>query len=1190
MKNPIKRFGFFLAVFLFSALVTFVFRSLLFRPGIVGHSWDWAIPNFPEQFRIQTETSFFIWDERLFGGSFSQFRIELLYWLAVSIFSQFGGEILSKAIPLVIFIIAGSSMFFAVRKIFSLNYFWVLMSALLYMLSPFAYSRLLGGHLTILLGYAFLPLILYFSASLFGGTSKTWRPKLAFLTLILVLSMPHPLVLLVSWGIIFLTAGTYFILKKKKRKSIAKMLPLVLIFWAVLNSYWLLPILFHVVGGGKLSARPWQPIIEELSFRLPYFKSVSRPLSELFSFSFPFGLATEFAYPLAGFIRPFFIFSSITLFALGFAAFYLVFKDRKKYLPVVFILAFIEILGIALVAGEKTIIGRLLFSLILRFAPFIFSGFSNPLRFLPLVILPFSVLPFITLTIIEEKLKYFDKIKMVLRGLMIFTLLVFFYPWFFRNLTTPVFEGFSQPMSLRVTKINPEDKEVFDFLKEFKDDFRVTYLPPGYISWPGEETDLSYCFNSIYSPKSVFAEYIQPALAEEIIKTLYSQDSSEDLSKLLGLASVKTIIYPHYERFDETYQVFIPRTVDYKPIVDRNWSEQKDIKKLPSPFATVDIYENDNFVPHIFIPKQVTFMEGGSSSLTDIVSFPDYQIRNAIFFPEKDENKTLLALDKADNIYVRPTYVSGDILSQIQIKEEDFYPDIRILPTSPLYPLIRFREGRLWQATKGNPKLRTDTALIFMAKRVAELKRMLELGEDASGAGAETAKHYQELLGDFSDQLNRLIESQEAENDFLVKSWIFLDDHRRNLNDIIQSSQSRELAKEIEQIFVKMEQVFSKIKENVWMSGDDKENKYLFSIPEEDNYSLFVSADIGDEFSLEIDGKLLTTKKELVDSQWLSLGEFNLGKGKHRLKVNLPGQPNLFTEIATSSAVKRTPSSEELENSYQFFAQRENKVINVHLAGLDDQAKYRVSLKYKALGSPVRFTLEQANDEEFQGMVIHKIDGLFSMEDTWERFEAVFSPNFGSHEADLKFYLPADKNQTDTYFFEDIKVKRVLVPSFLFKKEKKTKSIQLPEITFTKINPTKYKVKVEEATDPYFLVFSETFNNNWKAYIQTSNFKPQAFGNIIAEYFDGEIKEGEHRNILLDREVFANVFKRPISKENHLLVNAFANTWYIDQPGSYEIILEFIPQRIYFLGLWISLMSFVFALGFLGVSLIRRRG
>ena len=137
--------------------------------------------------------------------------------------------------------------------------------------------------------------------------------------------------------------------------------------------------------------------------------------------------------------------------------------------------------------------------------------------------------------------------------------------------------------------------------------------------------------------------------------------------------------------------------------------------------------------------------------------------------------------------------------------------------------------------------------------------------------------------------------------------------------------------------------------------------------------------------------------------------------------------------------------------------------------------------------------------------------------------------------------------------------------------------LQVPNITFIKINPTKYRIKVEGAKEPYTIVFSESFHQGWKAYI---NKAQNDYGKTVASYFDGQIKEGTHRSIFLDRNTFEAWDKKPIPEDRHLLVNGYANSWYIkpeDAGGKedYEIIIEFWPQRLFYIGLFISGLTLV---------------
>lgn len=122
-------------------------------------------------------------------------------------------------------------------------------------------------------------------------------------------------------------------------------------------------------------------------------------------------------------------------------------------------------------------------------------------------------------------------------------------------------------------------------------------------------------------------------------------------------------------------------------------------------------------------------------------------------------------------------------------------------------------------------------------------------------------------------------------------------------------------------------------------------------------------------------------------------------------------------------------------------------------------------------------------------------------------------------------------------------------------------------ISYDKINPTKYKIKIFGAKEPFPLVFSETFNPNWKIY-------------------------GYNR--------------KPLFDDAHILANGYANYWTInplqvcnnnykiciknpDGTYDFELIAEYWPQRLFYLGLGISLLTLLSCLGCLGYDFYRRK-
>lgn len=101
-----------------------------------------------------------------------------------------------------------------------------------------------------------------------------------------------------------------------------------------------------------------------------------------------------------------------------------------------------------------------------------------------------------------------------------------------------------------------------------------------------------------------------------------------------------------------------------------------------------------------------------------------------------------------------------------------------------------------------------------------------------------------------------------------------------------------------------------------------------------------------------------------------------------------------------------------------------------------------------------------------------------------------------------------------------------------------------PTVQFEADSMTKFRVSVRQASDPYILIFNQTFDPGWTAYILSA---------------DGmKMKE--------------------LPKHDHVQVNGYANGWYIDAPGDYDIEISYRPQQLVWVGFVISVVSWL-ALG-----------
>jgi hypothetical protein len=164
----------------------------------------------------------------------------------------------------------------------------------------------------------------------------------------------------------------------------------------------------------------------------------------------------------------------------------------------------------------------------------------------------------------------------------------------------------------------------------------------------------------------------------------------------------------------------------------------------------------------------------------------------------------------------------------------------------------------------------------------------------------------------------------------------------------------------------------------------------------------------------------------------------------------------------------------------------------------------------------------------------------------------------------------------------------------MFFVENSKKTAEKPKIEFKKINQTKYAVKVLGAKNPFFLVLNETFHDGWRVYLRQNQ------SNVINNYRDEEII-GSRENQGLSDGRFYEVYKNePLFRDKHFLVNTYANAWWVDleqiknqiskiknykdnPDGSmdFELVIDFYPQRIFYLSLLVPGLTFIFFLGYL---------
>lgn len=236
-------------------------------------------------------------------------------------------------------------------------------------------------------------------------------------------------------------------------------------------------------------------------------------------------------------------------------------------------------------------------------------------------------------------------------------------------------------------------------------------------------------------------------------------------------------------------------------------------------------------------------------------------------------------------------------------------------------------------------------------------------------------------------------------------------------------------------------------------------------------------------------------------------------------------------------------------------------------------------------GTPVIFFSEQLKNRI--KVIIDKIDIVIVTGDDLNFLETVFLDETVAKKKKIIYMFKSKEEETKGTH------KRLNLEEFNFLKQKPKKEIstykkenQITVIEYRKINPTRYLINVK-ASKSFWLVFSESFHEGWKAYIRKKTE-------------DREKKQKENK------EPWSALFSawkdrgKRIELKDHFIANVYANSWWVpvkmnpsqeeSNTKSFEIILEYKPQRLFEVGVLISLLTLICCLSYLiyyGIKRIR---
>lgn len=689
---------------------------------------------------------------------------------------------------------------------------------------------------------------------------------------------------------------------------------------------------------------------------------------------------------------------------------------------------------------------------------------------------------------------------------IIIVILVYHFPYF----TGDIFRSAPKQVSSRV--------EVPDYVYEFSkwwnkegQDDRILLLPKLSHDWVFEQYRWGYL--SLFPLLGNFGthgivENTDLIKTEEanIIDSLYEAINNRDHKKTDFFASILGI--DHFLVRRDFYFDLSGYETDNPGLIENNLSENPSIGKIAE-FGDWVVYQyKNNKRPLIFAKEDAVGILGGGIE-TDLSLSQD----------------TPLFLDKTTVARLPQTFseivITPECLSCSAEKEEIqvTIPEPKILLDSPLYEGVSFLNQLRKPKIEGvdNQEFRLVGETLKLA---GQLKGLLVKDAGSYFINLVREEYERELSFLEKNAPSVLNESQNPYSAAIIVQQ-YLDFQMKHVNELRVRTSKREDLVNLEKILYALGRVGDEYRDIFGKDDINVKKVYFLEVTLPGEYSIKVrrdtlgivqSKDYG-EISLSIDNAP-AFKASKIEEGYIDFGTRLLDRGKHTLTLNLSPQEQVKLDLSTQSLAGSNCFSSFLRDFsakkiYDVRFQIKNNFDPDLFFFIDDGKSFS---PYLLLFFPLAG--EQVNENRF----------VVSRES--------LPIDQSAKTLRLAFCAPSLDAERYSNNIKQLSAVELPIPKVaLLKKSVEGKIGVPPKISYRKIDPTHYKILVDHAERPFYLVLNQRYGDAWSA--------------SIGEHFRG---------------------------------NRFANVWFIDKRGDYTVDVVYKPQKLFVIGGIVSVISALFSI------------
>ncbi len=1096
-----------------------------------GGCFTWHV-----DFKEYLKTTFYMWEGIVSTGYSAVRTVPLFFPYAVygRIFQFFFKDSLvyEKSLFYLSFSVSGASAYYLLKTL-GLKRLPCFAGSLLYMLNPFA--SVIVWFLSIGLFfpyYSFLPLAVALFVKVMRGEMGVILANILLFLSPMSITYSSPVMFTIPCFIfLFYFLAVYFPKFLDKNHNLFKEKLMVFLKFFLLfilfNLYWIIPFVvdfnnqYNEASNVAIGLQEDLPTIRLNSLK---FTDIFRLLG-LWSFNQTEG--GDLYYPWHKiFFSPLFTLLSFLMGAtvlLG--GFSIVAKKKKELL----VWPLIMVLGILMISGFYLPVSTLLTFLYENFPYFLRAFRGGFTKYGFVYIIPYTILFSYGLEFLKEKIG-----KKAAAALIVVFLLGF-----------PIISGkviFKGGDYLRsyLVKIPPYYSEFKDW--DLKDDSTFRYLV---LPIPKADT-LTLKWENGYQGGDYLKQYSNKSLINthhpELVKILaeeINRNNYRAANRILSLLNVKKIIYR------EDYHWLAANSL-LTPEKERIESFLKNYE-LKEEMGSLKIYESKDlvFLPRIYSPGTITYF---SSSIQKFLF--DFQTKQGEINKEAILFNVDVPEDK-DIIFVSKQKFPNTEEIRESFREKVSYPYVKHKPETIMYRLMLCKESLNELLISANPVKLFERKLYYANKRIEE---SLKFKLDTSG-------QYKEKILE-SIALVENTDNIQLRNYLSLRLTRSIDDNLERINKLSHHKNS---------YYAVIESLINELKQkNLWFSLSERVLKYETEMPFTGDYYLVLdnlSSNLRPEdLEITMDGKVLEASVDKRGSNRFLTDLREVKGGIHEVLVKTQG---LKEKVLTSQEVTQQAGGDE-EEACKIEKLQQSKKQYYIVNDWEEDSYYLLSFEYRIKSGGINFEVVEKNQGLLDKVVL---DGDIDSEHVgpntyWRKSQLIFISGSTPAEAIVNFCQFSDLDTKPDVEIRNVSLelipKRPAVYFYPGSYEKITVE-KTPDITFERINPTKYKVKVGKVSSPYTLVLLESFHPAWKVYLDEDN------GNF-----------------------WGRLIKTPLAEDRHFRVNSYANAWSIlpeDFLGkeSYELIIEFNYQKVFYVSLLASLLTLLGSITLLLIKAVNKR-